>query len=175
MPATTTTGGLDWAALEARAELVDAMCGALGLPDWPGPDPASILFACSLDITPVVKGRPRTYRTKAGKVRTITPEETAEYEKALGWLVKPHVRGRRNMVDDLAVMAVFHLPNRRRADGDNLLKALLDGCTGVVWRDDAQVVTVLYRVVRASLPVRLDLCVYLAEAPPASPQERGQR
>jgi Holliday junction resolvase RusA-like endonuclease len=151
----------------AHVDLLDAMCGALGLPDWPGPDPASILFACSLDITPFVKERARTYRTRGGKVRTVTPERTVQYEAALGWMLKPHIGGRRNMVDDLAVIAVFHLPTRRKADSDNLLKALMDACTGVVWRDDDQVATILSRRVRPSRPPRLDLCVYLADAPPS--------
>ena len=52
------------------------------------------------------------------------------------------------------VWATFALPRPKsapkritrpatRPDLDKLLRALLDGCTGVVWRDDAQVVQVI--------------------------------
>jgi Holliday junction resolvase RusA-like endonuclease len=33
----------------------------------------------------------------------------------------------------------FHMPDRRRRDPTNLLKSLLDGLEGVVYRDDRQI------------------------------------
>jgi Holliday junction resolvase RusA-like endonuclease len=38
------------------------------------------------------------------------------------------------------VRLVIYLPDRRRRDIDNINKALLDGMTGVLWRDDSQAV-----------------------------------
>lgn len=35
----------------------------------------------------------------------------------------------------------FYLPDRRRRDIDNLSKAVLDACNGIVWQDDQQIVS----------------------------------
>jgi crossover junction endodeoxyribonuclease RusA len=46
---------------------------------------------------------------------------------------------RQPLAGSLAVSVDFYLPDRRRRDLDNLSKAVLDACNGVVWEDDQQV------------------------------------
>jgi Holliday junction resolvase RusA-like endonuclease len=139
------------------------MLETMGMDGWPGPSPDMVILACTLDLTPKAKERARVVTDETGRSRGYTPTATAEYQKALGWLVKGHVRGRRNDTDDLGVIVVFHVRGRQRRDVDNLLKALLDGCNGVAWRDDAQVVTVHSHVVRGESQPRIDLCIYVAK------------
>lgn len=43
-------------------------------------------------------------------------------------------------------------PMTQRPDVENLAKTVLDGCTGVVWKDDAQVAELLVRKVRVVDP-----------------------
>ena len=41
----------------------------------------------------------------------------------------------------------------KRPDADNMLKAVLDGCNGVVWKDDCQVVQLYATKVYGSTPM----------------------
>ena len=109
---------------------------------------------------PVGKGRPRAARRGAGVVM-FTPEKTAGYEalvaaaasnamRAEAW---PLFTGPLEAVLEMripipaswskahkaAALAGTELPTSK-PDIDNVVKAILDACNGVVFRDDAQVV-----------------------------------
>jgi Holliday junction resolvase RusA-like endonuclease len=85
---------------------------------------------------PVPKGRPRF--TKDGGA--FTPARTKTAEQDLAWTLKAHVR-QRPMVGPLAMVAMFYVPDQRRADADNFLKLLKDaGNVAGIWHDDSQVV-----------------------------------
>lgn len=67
-----------------------------------------------------------------------------EYQKRVGWLAAK-ARGARpvdNVGEWEVVRCEFYVADRRRRDVDNLEKNLLDGLTGVVFKDDSQVVAV---------------------------------
>jgi Holliday junction resolvase RusA-like endonuclease len=97
------------------------------------------------------KGRPR--HTKSG--HTYTPAATREYEAEIRWHAEQAMQGRPLLQGTLrlAVSARFPFPlsatRARRAkmdqpkgtkpDLDNVIKAVLDGLNGVVFKDDAQV------------------------------------
>lgn len=105
---------------------------------------------------PVGKGRPRFTRTG----HTYTPERTRQYEKAVAWECRKAMKG--NPPSDLpqhVSIGVSILPPKswskaKRAkalhgeikpgkpDIDNFLKAILDGCNGIAFVDDSQVVSV---------------------------------
>lgn len=83
---------------------------------------------------PVPKGRPRLNRTRTG---VYTPATTKQYEDMIAWAV----RGKK-IESDLWLHAAFHMPGKRRADVDNLLKSVLDGCQkGGLFENDSQVVS----------------------------------
>lgn len=87
---------------------------------------------------PIAKGRPRFVGGRA-----ITPERTKEYEQR----VALHARlalaqaGLDPLEGEITIAVRFYLPSRRNEpDLDNLIKGALDGCNGVLYADDRQVV-----------------------------------
>lgn len=54
--------------------------------------------------------------------------------------------------DAIRVHLRFHLPDRRRRDCDNLSKAVLDACNGILWEDDKQITELHIRKVRSTDP-----------------------
>ena len=115
--------------------------------------------------TPVGKGRPRAARRGAGVVM-FTPGKTADYEAlvaataaaalACDALAHQLLDGPLEAVLEMRfpVPASWSKAKRARAlagaerhtskpDADNVAKAILDACNGVVFRDDAQVVILI--------------------------------
>lgn len=109
---------------------------------------------------PQGKGRPRFVKASG---RTYTPERTRKYEDALREAAEKEVGTKPPIIGpvNVTVLAQFEPPKswplrRQQAalrrevmptgkpDGDNLLK-VLDALNGVVWKDDAQVVTATIR------------------------------
>ena len=117
---------------------------------------------------PVGKGRPRAARRGAGVVM-FTPEKTADYEALVSATAAAALAGAMRIIGTsqlldgpLAAMLEMQFPvpaswskaKRARAlagiewhtskpDADNVAKAVLDACNGVVFRDDSQVVTLI--------------------------------
>ena len=110
--------------------------------------------------TPVGKGRPRAARRGAGVVM-FTPEKTADYESLVAATASNAMRAEAGPLFTGPLEAVlemrFPVPaswskaKRARAlagvewhtskpDADNVAKAILDACNGVVFRDDSQIV-----------------------------------
>ena len=109
---------------------------------------------------PVPKGRPKFAR-RGKNVVAYTPAKTVAYEtlvqRAAGAAMagrEPTVRPVR-LVVSLALQVPASWSKKRQAmaiagairatkkpDADNVLKGLKDGCNGIVWRDDAQVVSI---------------------------------
>ena len=116
--------------------------------------------------TPVGKGRPRAARRGAGVVM-FTPEKTADYEALAAATAAAAMASGAPAAHQLldgpleAVLEMrFPVPaswskaRRARAlagaewhtskpDADNVAKAVLDACNGVVFRDDSQVVILI--------------------------------
>lgn len=115
--------------------------------------------------TPVGKGRPRAARRGAGVVM-FTPEKTAGYEAlvaataaaalACDALAHQLLDGPLEAVLEMRFPAPASWSKDKRAralagaewhtskpDADNVAKAILDACNGVVFRDDAQVVVLI--------------------------------
>ena len=112
---------------------------------------------------PVGKGRPRAARRGAGVVM-FTPEKTAGYEALAAATASNAMRAEAGPLFTGPLEAVlemrFPVPaswskaKRARAlagvewhtskpDADNVAKAVLDACNGVVFRDDSQVVILI--------------------------------
>ena len=115
--------------------------------------------------TPVGKGRPRAARRGAGVVM-FTPGKTADYEAlvaataaaalACDALAHQLLDGPLEAVLEMRFPAPASWSKAKRAralagaewhtskpDADNVAKAILDACNGVVFRDDAQVVVLI--------------------------------
>ena len=112
----------------------------------------------SVPGVPVAKARPRA-TTIGGSARLYTPSKTREYEQrvaqvARGAMCKAPPIDRAVAVSlDIRLSVPASWSKSRRADAlagrvfvtsrpdtDNYAKAVLDGCNGVVFLDDAQVV-----------------------------------
>ena len=101
------------------------------------PYSARRIFELTVEGNPIPKGRPGFVDSRA-----YTPTATREYETlvrdaaALEWRQEP-MRG------PLSLKLSFYRANRRRADFDNLTKAVVDALQGIVLLDDNQIVTAL--------------------------------
>jgi crossover junction endodeoxyribonuclease RusA len=84
-------------------------------------------------------GRPIVYMTKEGKA----------LKTDYAW--QAHAQWRRPMFDgELIVEITLFFPDNRRRDIDNYSKILLDALTGIVWKDDSQ-------IVRATVEKKVDV------------------
>lgn len=111
-----------------------------------------------VEASPVGKGRPRAFRVGTG-VRMHTPPKTKAYEQTIAFAARLAMRGNPLLEGPVSAVMTFSLPipaswSHRKAqdarlgltlpsvapDLDNLAKAVLDGCNGVVFEDDKQVV-----------------------------------
>ena len=100
---------------------------------------------------PVPKGRPRVTMI-AGRARAYTPAETRHAEAAMKYLLRTMGATAFQRGVPLAVQIVFEVarpasaPKRvlhpcKRPDIDNLTKSVLDAADGILWFEDAQVVS----------------------------------
>lgn len=106
---------------------------------------------------PVPKLRARQAQLPNGRMHSYTPAKTAGYERRVAWACKNAARGAQfDTETPLGVEARFYMPipkslskrrqealngewHTKKPDADNLLKAILDGCNGIAYRDDSQI------------------------------------
>lgn len=106
------------------------------------------------------KQRARSVATHRGQ-RFYTPAQTAEAEFTVGLLIKqatPEL-----FPDDttaFGVRAQFFSGSRQRRDIDNLLKLIMDSATGLVWKDDSQVMELAARRFMGDPNPRTDFVIY---------------
>jgi len=86
---------------------------------------------------PVPKKRPRVAYRRRGVV-TYTPKETKDYEEAVGWAARPHFPRPLEGPVKLTIR-IFLSGRRNEPDCTNIVKAVEDGCNGIVYVDDRQV------------------------------------
>lgn len=109
---------------------------------------------------PVAKGRARAF-IRGNKIGHHTPDKTARYENLVRLVAKQAIGAAKPLAGPISLRCTFWLSvpmsysNKRREaclngserhckrpDLDNLIKSVKDGCNGVVWIDDCQVVEV---------------------------------
>ena len=116
-------------------------------------------FMVCFDIegNPIPKGRPRFRRTKTF-ITTYTPKKTLDFEDQVRKAAQDAM-GKTDLLETpIAVYLYFRLPipqsyskkrseaclngsekHIKRPDLDNLIKSVLDGMNGVVFKDDSQI------------------------------------
>lgn len=68
------------------------------------------------------------------------PERLTAWQDAIKFYALAYLPPRKR---SFFVSLVFHLPDKRRRDSDNLSKAVLDACNDIIWDDDSQVVKLM--------------------------------
>jgi Holliday junction resolvase RusA-like endonuclease len=134
---------------------------------------------------PVPKARARVVLRK-GKVRSYTPEATADYEMLVRYGAANAMQGRRPLDAPVALRLTVCLPcptswsEKRRQeaieghfaptkkpDADNYAKSALDALNGIAYRDDAQVVKLsILKVYSATPGLRFELSELPSRAAP---------
>ncbi len=119
---------------------------------------------------PVAKGRPKFAR-RGAHVVAYTPAKTASYENLVKLAATEAMHGLGPSAAPIyltiemrmqipaswsgkrrALAAAGHILPTKKPDADNILKGIKDGCNGIVWRDDAQVVRIGIGKIYADIP-----------------------
>lgn len=128
----------------------------------------NVVASFTFDGDPGVKARARVIQ-RGGKSVAYTPAKTKQAEEALGWAVRAAgLTGPPDGDGCFGVSADFFTASWQRRDVDNMLKLVLDACTGIVWVDDCQVTEVHATVVRCDPNPRTVVEIYhtTLQAPP---------
>ena len=128
-------------------------------------------------VSIVVRGDPATQGSMAailsrttGKTFAKHPAKTMQWRKLVAWEAKAAMGSRPLLTGPLRVDALFYLRSPKRPqwelpavrpDLDKLLRAAFDALSGVVYGDDAQIVSVIARKIYAHSEPFLSL--YVAE------------
>ena len=119
------------------------MITPVDLRTWPTPlDHSTVVVEATIPVEPVSKQRARVAVGGRGQ-RFYTPSQTTEAEFVTGLIIKQQAPDL--CVDDesdFGVRALFFSSTRHRRDLDNMLKLLMDSATGLVWKDDTQVMEI---------------------------------
>ena len=112
-------------------------------------------------------------RARFGAGRAYTPAKTVAYEGLIGFYAGEAMKARDMLAGPiyLCITATFPVPaswpKKRKAearyhiakpDGDNILKAVGDGCNTIVWHDDSHIAVAKITKVYGE-PVGLDIIV----------------
>lgn len=94
---------------------------------------------CSFSVPGKPQPKQRVRVTRRGGA--FTPPATRNYERACA-IMGMNARPKGWPTDVKYVVELdLYFPDRRRRDGDNVMKSVLDGLNNVLWDDDSQVVT----------------------------------
>ncbi len=117
---------------------------------------------------PVPKERPRLIPARGNRrPMVITPKRTLDYEALVA--ASALEAGVTAFEGNVHLSVVFYLPSHRRADGDNLIKSVMDGLNGIAYADDSQVTCGTFRKCvdkdhpRAVIAMRIDHAPELKE------------
>lgn len=127
------------------------------------PTDATISF--NVPGKPQAKGRPIA-SARYGRTRVYTPAQTVAYEERVAEAARTALAGRDPLTGAVAIEVVVSLqplqsvskglrtemlagalPPTKRPDLDNVVKAIIDGCCRVVFKDDAQITRIVARKV----------------------------
>jgi len=121
------------------------------------------LIVVTVPGAPVAKGRARM-TTHGGFARSYTPAKTARYEDLVRIAAYDRMNGRTPIQGQVTLCVTAYVPIPKsmtkrdqraavdglkhpttRPDADNYAKAALDGCNGIMFKDDSQVTDLIVR------------------------------
>jgi len=115
---------------------------------------------------PKSKQRPRFTRNRVG---TYTPKQTVDAEMDIQVCIKgatPFL-----FPDDVGrygLRCLFVQKNAQRRDVDNMMKLVMDACSGLVWADDTQVTEITAKKIVIPGDPRTEIVIYRSDAPDAA-------
>jgi len=131
-------------------------------------DVRQLVAEVTIPGNPKSKDRPRTFRAPNGRMRTITPEATITKQREIGWIVKCDMRERGTDEEpdgahafEVSIQIHERKAASQQADGDNVLKLIMDALNGIVWADDRQVTDARAKVCdRQAATPRTEISIY---------------
>lgn len=106
----------------------------------------SIDFGFIIDGKPVGKERPRLGKFGG----SFTPKKTKDYEFIIGFTCKPFMQGKKPFTGKVSVDVAHFCVGEKYPDLDNVIKTVLDGMNGIVYKDDKQVNKITSSRIQAS-------------------------
>lgn len=112
---------------------------------WVTPAAPGILLDAWVEGQPLPKQRPRL-----GKHGAYTPARTSAWEHSVSWQIGPVLSATEPFSGPVSIELEFCRETHRRADLDNLVKAVLDALNKLAYEDDKQIVSIAARVTYGS-------------------------
>jgi len=105
------------------------------------------------------KSKARVRFTREG--RTYADPMTKAYEDRLAWQMKSKMTGlHRDKNSRFGLYCIFYRKGKQRIDCDNMLKAVSDAATQIVWHDDNQVHEIYGRMFLGRETPRTEIIIY---------------
>ena len=110
-------------------------------------------------LDPLPQSRPRFSNGRAYEEKRLT-----NYKEMLKWCFAAKMEGTpptpAPVVVDIKFFRKYKASSRRFGDCDNLAKAVLDACNGVLWQDDAQITRLTASKFTSQFPrVEIDIAI----------------
>lgn len=99
-----------------------------------------IMFTVQGNAVPKQSFRYKSGRGKQGQLLSYQSPRVDAWEVAVGYAAKQAMRGDEPITGKLRVVLHFYLSHMRIVDVDNLMKCVCDGCRGIVFKDDNQII-----------------------------------
>lgn len=103
---------------------------------------------------------PAARMTRRGKWVNKQAQKYLAFKEQVGWEARKHFK-EQPWQGPVGVELRFYIckVNRSRGDGDNLLKAILDGMNGIIFEDDRQVIEGHYYILEGA-PQRTEVKIW---------------
>lgn len=134
----------------------------MNLKDYPYSMPEEkIISIHNISGNPIPQSRPRFGR--GGRVFSL--RRNVQYRKNLGieMLKSLTEENKKHYQSFFGLRVFFYRETKQRCDIDNLLKAVQDAGTGILWKDDSQIHEVFGRLVYDKINPRIEVLIYKTE------------
>lgn len=108
-----------------------------------------------ISFTAAIEPLPQA-RCRFGRGRAFEPARMKEYKAAVEKAARAAMKNQQPTTAaiscKLRLFRKFNAISRRFGDADNLAKSIMDACNGVVWKDDAQIVSLTAEKIKSTVP-----------------------